>query len=276
MAFSPIGLWLAIATFALILTPVAEAAGGRKATVSSKTNHSDSFGGSNGADFSAYSGHQKLVGESSASDTQSSGLLQQSSFPVRLVVGDADPTASGKVPVAGLDPGSFQRRYKVDGCVLTIGSGFTAVTVFARSPEGDFEIKKDAIYPNSVFNLKTEQKMFVSASTEVFISVSESTKAECASRFAGRRVYLGEIGFKDVEIFTVNEKSHFDALMLDESNAKGVYLEWTDTEKPPRLESDTGYSVLIESGRYAISSAESGEFFIGMRIPWQLALKARI
>ena len=274
MGLGPKNLWFATALTVSLVAP--EALGfGSKFDKRFRVNHSESFGGGKGSDFSDYSTLKKSSPAPKNDKEPSTELIiQNSSFPVRLVVGDIEQTASGHIPMAAMDPGGIQRRFKVDGCVLVVSTGLVAMTVFNHNEEGVYQPSNDSVYAHSAFSLEVQQKIVFAASADVSVRVLESTYAECASRFAGRRVYLGDIGFRDVSIFAINNLERVEGASVDESPVTPVYLEWSDATRKPKLETDSGYSVMIETGRMSLAT-NKGEFYVGMRLPWRMLLKSR-
>lgn len=270
MAFSPKGLWLAIVTTIVMGAPDALASGWSRAGKRLKVKYSDSFGGGKGGDFTNYETGQKPLPENKTE----SGLLHQSSFPVRLLVGDVEQAVSGAVPMAALDPGGVQHRYKIDGCVLSVTTGQVALTVHGKDENGELQVTNDAVYAHSAFPLEPQQRFVISAAAELSLTVLESTRSECLKNFAGKRVFIGDIAFRDVTVFAINHQQRVNSALLDEGPTMGVWLEWTDTSRNPRLETDSGYGVMIETGRHALA-LPTGEYYIGMRLPWRLLLKPR-
>jgi len=280
MAVSPKGLWFAIITTLAFVAPDAAASGWSRAGKRLKVKYSDSFGGGKGGDFSDYRSGNKAGQRSATEDKagqlpeQESGLLHQSSFPVRLLVGDVEQAASGQAPMTAQDPGGVHHRYKIEGCVLSIKTGPVALTVFGKDENGEFQVTNDAVYANSAFPLEVNQKFVVAAAAEVAVEVLPSTHSKYLRNFAGKRVFLGDIAFRDVAVFAVNSKKHVHGSVVDDPVSQGVWLEWTDSGRPPRLETDSGYAVMVETGRHSLA-LETGEYYIGMRLPWRLHLKPR-
>lgn len=226
---------------------------------------SDSFGDPSGSGISQ---NQEAIGEVAIP----SDLIQQSSFPVRTVTGEVDSTAASLPPLTSLDPGHQLRRFKVDDCILEVSSGFTALTSFQKAEDGELRIANDAIHAHGVLMVAENEKLIISAASELRVRVVSNTKRECERRFAGRRTYLGDAVYRDASAFLLSKNSRIEASLLTEPKSTGVWLHWSDPLGQPRLEDDTGYGVLLETGRFAFTPVK-GESWLGMRLPWRMVLK---
>jgi hypothetical protein len=260
-----------VAASMVMIAPIA-LAGGKKRVAN---NDRDVYGGAFSDPVeSVQLGSQGASGEGSTAALDA--LTQQSSFPLRLSVGEYVDKGWSEDATVNLTPTPVSRHYKIGSCEFVLRTGEFGVRQYRPAggkAKGEFVVTADALQRNSTIPVGSKETIYLSTTTELVATADAPARDACEKAFSDRRVSLGRASLG---------RSAMDAVAVDQSRLSGeaitaagsvqIFLTWDEMRGELSVEEASGLPPSLESGIFAVKGV-TGDYYVALAPAMDLGKK---
>jgi hypothetical protein len=199
-----------------------------------------------------------------------SALSAQSSFPLRLSVGEGGNDSWEGLPAAAQQPKALQRRFGGNHCEFSISADAYVVRLMTPGEAG-FTMAKDSLGPQTILDVAVGEQTHVTLVAELGVKMGAGSAEHCRKLFSGRVLRFASIALEGGSVYAesrVGTRLTAEAVTMPEGVE--VYLSWDEHKKTLRLTDSTGLAVAVETGVYTLPAGRDGVYHLGYEPAWKV------
>jgi hypothetical protein len=209
--------------------------------------------------------------ERSLYDEQIFGALtSQSSFPLRLSVGEGGNDSWDGLPAAAQQPKVLRRRFGGKHCEFSLSADAYMIRVMTPGEAG-FTMTKDSLGPQTILDVPAGEQTHVTLVAELGVKVGADSAEHCRKLFGGRKLRFARISLEGGSVYAEDRSgTRLSAAAVTVPETVEVYLSWDEHKKTLRLTDSIGLAVAVETGVYTLPAGRDGIYYLGYEPAWKV------